>query len=57
MNYLLTAICVMAVILVLANLLPDQNKKIPSGNCRNCPEFRYCGGGRRGCGRRGELKK
>lgn len=57
MNYLLIAICVMAVILVLANLLPDQNKKIPSGNCRNCPEFRYCGGGRRGCGRRGELKK
>lgn len=57
MNYLLIAICVMAVILVLANLLPDQNKKIPSGNCRNCTEFRYCGGGRRGCGRRGELKK
>lgn len=57
MNYLLIAICVMAVILVLANLLPDQNKMIPSGNCRNCPEFRYCGGGRRGCGRRGELKK
>ena len=59
MNYLLIAIGIMAAVVLLSNLFPDKNKekKIPAGNCRNCPEFRYCGGGRRGCGRRGELKK
>lgn len=59
MHYLLIAIAVMAVLVLVMNLLPGNNKekKPPSGNCRNCPEFKSCGGGRPRCGRRAELKK
>ena len=59
MNYPLTAIVVMAVLVLVVNLLPghSKEKKPPSGNCRNCPEFQICGGGRSRCGRRAELKK
>ena len=59
MNYLLIALVIMAVFVLLANVFSNDSKekKLPGGNCRNCPEFQYCGGGKRGCGRRGELKK
>lgn len=59
MNYLLIAIAVMAALVLVMNLLPgnSKEKKTPSGNCRNCPEFKSCGGGRPRCGRRAELKK
>ncbi len=59
MNYLLIAAGVIAAMVLLTNLFSDKSKekKVHSGNCRNCPEFRYCGGGRPRCSRRGELKK
>lgn len=59
MQYLLISVAILAAVLLIANLLPEntKEKKPPSGNCRNCPELRYCGGGRRGCGRRGEIGK
>jgi hypothetical protein len=59
MNYLLIAVAVLAALVLVTNLLPTNNKekKPPSGNCRNCPEFQTCGGGRPRCGRRAELKK
>lgn len=59
MEYLLTAAVVMAVLILVMNLLPGngKDKKPPSGNCRNCPEFQRCGGGRPRCGRRAEIKK
>ena len=59
MNYLLVAGVVLVVLVLLTNLFSDKSKKekIPGGNCRNCPEFRYCGGGRPRCGRRSEIKK
>lgn len=58
MNYLLIAVAVLAVLVLVMNLLPtNKEKKTPSGNCRNCPEFQTCGGGRPRCGRRAELKK
>lgn len=59
MEYLLTAAVVMAVLILVMNLLPSngKDKKPPSGNCRNCPEFQRCGGGRPRCGRRAEIKK
>lgn len=59
MNYLFVAIIVLAVLILLTNLPFGKNKetKIPSGNCRNCPEFQYCGGGRPRCGRRSEIHK
>ena len=59
MNYLLTAVVVLAALILLTNLFSDKSKekKVPSGNCRNCPEFQYCGGGRPRCGRRSEIKK
>ena len=59
MNYLLIALGILAAVVLVAHLLPDNSKekKPPSGNCRNCPEFQYCGGGKPRCGRRAELKK
>ena len=59
MDYLLIGIVVLAALVLVMNLLPgnSKEKKPPSGNCRNCPEFQRCGGGRPRCGRRAELKK
>ena len=59
MNYLLIAAVVLVGLIVVMNLIPtnSKEKKPPSGNCRNCPEFQICGGGRPRCGRRAELKK
>lgn len=59
MDYLLIAGIVLAVLILLTNLFSDKSKekKVPSGNCRNCPEFQSCGGGRPRCGRRAEIKK
>ena len=59
MDYLLTAVAVLAVLVLVTNLTSanSKDKKPPSGNCRNCPEFQICGGGRPRCGRRAELKK
>lgn len=59
MTYLLIAAAVLAALILLTNLLPknSKEKKPPSGNCRNCPEFQICGGGRPRCGRRAELRK
>ena len=59
MTYLLIAAAVLAVLLLLSNILTpnEKDKKPPAGNCRNCPEFQICGGGRPRCGRRAELKK
>jgi len=58
MEYVWIGLAVFVGITLVMNLLPEKKeKKPPSGNCRNCPEFQYCGGGRRGCGRRGEIKK
>ena len=59
MEYLLIAAAVLVVLILVMNLAPTNSneKKAPSGNCRNCPEFQTCGGGRPRCGRRAELKK
>lgn len=59
MDYLLIAAAVLVVLILVMNLAPtnSKEKKTPSGNCRNCPEFQTCGGGRPRCGRRAELKK
>lgn len=59
MNYLLIAGIILVVLVVLMNLFSDKSKekKVPSGNCRNCPEFQSCGGGRPRCGRRAEIRK
>jgi len=59
MEYLGIAAAVLVVLIVAVNLIPGNKneKKPPSGNCRNCPEFGRCGGGRPRCGRRAELKK
>lgn len=59
MNYLLIAVVILVVLILLTNLPSGKNKekKPPSGNCRNCPEFQYCGGGKPRCGRRSEIRK
>ena len=59
MDYLLTAVAVLVVLVLVTNLTSanSKDKKPPSGNCRTCPEFQICGGGRPRCGRRAELKK
>ena len=59
MEYMLIAAVVLVGLIVVMNLIPtnSKEKKPPSGNCRNCPEFQICGGGRPRCGRRAELKK
>ena len=59
MSYLWIAAVILVVLALVMNLLPGNSteKKLPSGNCRNCPEFSSCGGGRPRCGRRAELKK
>ena len=59
MSYLWISAVVLLVLALTVNLLPGNRseKKPPSGNCRNCPEFEICGGGRPRCGRRAELKK
>ena len=59
MEHLLIAAVVLAGLILITNLIPGdgKEKKTPSGNCRNCPEFQTCGGGRPRCGRRAELKK
>ena len=59
MDYLLIAVAVLAGMILVSNLLSgnSKEKKPPSGNCRNCPEFGRCGGGRPRCGRRAEIKK
>ena len=59
MNYLLIAGVILVVLVMVMNLFSEKSKekKVPSGNCRNCPEFQSCGGGRPRCGRRAEIKK
>ena len=58
MEHLLIAAAVLVGLILVMNLIPtNSQKKPPSGNCRNCPEFKICGGGRPRCGRRAELKK
>jgi hypothetical protein len=59
MDYLLIAAVILVALALGMRLLPsgENEKKIPSGNCRNCPEFQYCGGGRPRCGRRSEIRK
>ena len=56
MNSILVFLGVM-VCLVLLGCFLSKDKKPPSGNCRNCPEYRYCGGGRSRCARRQEIRK
>lgn len=51
MENLYIFIGVLAVLILLTKLFSKEKK--PSGNCRNCPEFRYCGGRPR-CARRNE---
>lgn len=48
-----------AILVIAVSLTKDfsKEKKPPSGNCRNCPEYRYCGGGRSRCARRNETMK
>ena len=55
MGNILIFIGVLVVLILISNLW--QNDKKPSGNCKNCPEYRYCGGGRPRCARRSENKK
>ena len=59
MNYLLTAAVLLVVLILLTKLISDnrKEKKLPGGNCRNCPEFQYCGGGKPRCARRNEIRK
>ena len=59
MEYLGIAAVVFVVLVLVTNLISKNKdqKKPPSGNCRNCPEFQSCGGGRPRCGRRAEIKK
>lgn len=56
---LVILVVVLAVLILGANLISTngKNRKHPSGNCRNCPEYRYCGGGRPRCARRNETLK
>lgn len=56
MDNILILIVVLAVLIVAVKLF-SKEKEVPSGNCRNCPEFRYCGGGRPRCARRSETLK
>ena len=57
MEYLGIAGAVLLVLILVMNLGSSKEKKPPSGNCRNCPEFSTCGGGRPRCGRRAEIRK
>ena len=54
MENLLIFAVVMAVLVVAVNLFSGKNKdpKQPTGACRTCPDYRYCGGGRPRCVRR-----
>lgn len=54
MENILISIGVLAAVIILSKFL--QKDKKPSGNCKNCPEYRYCGGGRPRCVRRSERK-
>lgn len=51
MEMFLILIAILAVGFVLSKLSPKE-KKEPGGNCKICPEYRYCGGGRPRCARR-----
>lgn len=42
---------VVLLILIVAVSLSGKEKKVGS-TCKNCPEYRYCGGGRPRCARR-----
>lgn len=55
MGNIILLIVILAVLILLTNLFSGE-KKQPGGNCRNCPEFQYCGGGRPRCARRSERK-
>lgn len=52
MGNLLTLVVVLAVLIVAGNCF--QKEKKPSGKCKTCPEYRYCGGGKPRCARRNE---
>lgn len=54
MTNILIFVVIFAVLLVLANVF--QKEKKPSGRCKTCPEYQYCGGGRPRCARRNEIK-
>lgn len=55
MEQFVIAAVILAAFLAGAKFFSKNDKK-PSGNCRNCPEYRYCGGGRPRCARRNEMK-
>ena len=59
MDYLLILAGVLTVMILVSHLISGnkKEKKVPGGNCRNCPEFRYCGGGKPRCARRNETLK
>ncbi len=54
MDNLLILAGVLTIMVLLANLITGKKEKNPSGNCLNCPEYRYCGGGKPRCTRRSE---
>lgn len=56
MEQLVIAAVILAVFLAGAKFFSKKDKT-PSGNCRNCPEYRYCGGGKPRCPRRSERKQ
>ncbi len=59
MDDLLILAGVLTAMVLLANIISckQKEKKAPSGNCPNCPEYRYCGGGKPRCARRNEIRK
>lgn len=53
MEQIVIFLAVLAALIVITNLV-SKEKKTPKGNCKSCPEYRYCGGGRPRCARRSE---
>ena len=54
MENLLIFAGVMIVLVIAVNLFSgkDKNQKQPTGGCKTCPDYQYCGGGRPRCVRR-----
>lgn len=52
MGNILIFVAILVALIVVTNLF--QKEKKPSGYCKTCPEYRYCGGGKPRCARRSE---
>ena len=52
MGNILILVVILTALILVTNLF--QKEKTPSGKCKTCPEYRYCGGGKPRCARRNE---